>query len=73
MSRSRFRGFDIDRSCGRRDFQSAGLAAVTTVVAIHGPPYQKQVGPIKLGDLRSGRTRALHGTELGKLLEAAGL
>jgi 23S rRNA pseudouridine2605 synthase len=32
-----------------------------------------QVGPIKLGDLRSGRTRALHGTELGKLFESAGL
>ena len=32
-----------------------------------------QVGPIKLGDLRSGRTRALHGVELTKLFEAAGL
>ena len=32
-----------------------------------------QVGPIKLGDLRSGRTRSLHGDELGRLFEAAGL
>jgi 23S rRNA pseudouridine2605 synthase len=32
-----------------------------------------QVGPIRLGDLRSGRTRSLHGVELTKLFEAAGL
>jgi 23S rRNA pseudouridine2605 synthase len=32
-----------------------------------------QVGPIKLGDLRSGRTRSLHGDELGRLFESAGM
>lgn len=32
-----------------------------------------QVGPIKLGDLRNGRTRIISGPELGSLMRAVGL
>ncbi|GAA3621134.1 pseudouridine synthase [Kineosporia mesophila] len=32
-----------------------------------------QIGPVKMGGLRSGRTRAIHGEELSKLFEAVGL
>ena len=32
-----------------------------------------RIGPIRMGDLRSGRTRALHGAELSSLFDAAGL
>jgi 23S rRNA pseudouridine2605 synthase len=32
-----------------------------------------QIGPIRLGDLRSGRTRALNRTEVGSLMGAVGL
>ncbi|MFI7589343.1 pseudouridine synthase [Spongisporangium articulatum] len=32
-----------------------------------------QIGPVRMGDLRSGRTRALHGAELSSLFDAAGL
>ena len=50
---------------------------VRRLLAAVGHPVEQlvriQVGPIKLGDLRSGRTRALHGDELGRLFEAAGL
>jgi 23S rRNA pseudouridine2605 synthase len=50
---------------------------VRRLLAAVGHPVEQlvrtQVGPIKLGDLRSGRTRALHGAELGRLFEAAGL
>jgi len=50
---------------------------VRRMLATVGHPVEQlvrtQVGPIKLGDLRSGRTRALHGPELGRLFEAAGL
>ncbi len=50
---------------------------VRRLLAAVGHPVEQlvrtQVGPIKLGDLRSGRTRSLHGDELGRLFEAAGL
>jgi 23S rRNA pseudouridine2605 synthase len=50
---------------------------VRRLLAEVGHPVEQlvriQVGPIKLGDLRSGRTRSLHGDELGRLFEAAGL
>lgn len=32
-----------------------------------------EIGPVKMGSLRSGRTRAIHGEELSRLFEAAGL
>ena len=32
-----------------------------------------QVGPIRLGDLRTGRTRVIAGAELGSLMAAVGL
>jgi 23S rRNA pseudouridine2605 synthase len=32
-----------------------------------------QVGPIRLGDLRSGRTRVLGQAEVGALMAAAGM
>ena len=50
---------------------------VRRLLAEVGHPVEQlvrtQVGPIKLGDLRSGRTRSLHGDELGRLFAAAGL
>ena len=50
---------------------------VRRLLAAVGHPVEQlvriQVGPIKLGDLRSGRTRSLHGDELGRLFESAGL
>jgi 23S rRNA pseudouridine2605 synthase len=32
-----------------------------------------EIGPVRMGGLRSGRTRSIHGEELSKLFEAAGL
>jgi len=32
-----------------------------------------QVGPIRLGDLRSGRSRVITGAELGNLMRSVGL
>jgi 23S rRNA pseudouridine2605 synthase len=49
----------------RRMLDTAGYPVLQLV--------RTQVGPIKLGDLRSGRTRSLHGAELGRLFAAAGL
>ncbi len=49
----------------RRMMDAAGYPVLQLV--------RTQVGPIRLGDLRSGRYRALHGDELGRLFEAAGM
>jgi 23S rRNA pseudouridine2605 synthase len=50
---------------------------VRRMLAAAGHPVLQLVrtefGPIRLGDLRSGRYRALHGDELGRLFEVAGM
>jgi 23S rRNA pseudouridine2605 synthase len=49
----------------RRMFDTVGHPVITLV--------RTDVGPIKLGDLRSGRMRALNRPEIGQLYSAAGL
>jgi 23S rRNA pseudouridine2605 synthase len=49
----------------RRMFDAVGHPVITLV--------RTDVGPIKLGDLRSGRMRALNRPEIGQLYSAAGL
>jgi len=49
----------------RRMFDEVGFPVVQLV--------RTQIGPIKLGDLRSGRTRVLGQTELGTLMAQAGM
>jgi 23S rRNA pseudouridine2605 synthase len=50
---------------------------VRRLLAAAGSPVEQlvrtQVGPIRLGDLRSGRTRVLGSAEVGALMTAAGL
>jgi len=49
----------------RRLLEAVGHPVITLV--------RTDVGPIRLGDLRSGRMRALNGPEIGQLYSAAGL
>jgi 23S rRNA pseudouridine2605 synthase len=49
----------------RRLLEAVGHPVITLV--------RTDVGPIRLGDLRSGRTRALNAPEIGQLYSAAGL
>ncbi|HEY8882277.1 MAG TPA: MFS transporter, partial [Dermatophilaceae bacterium] len=49
----------------RRMLDAVGHPVITLV--------RTDVGPIKLGDLRSGRMRALNRPEIGQLYSAAGL
>ena len=49
----------------RRLFEAVGFPVIQLV--------RTQIGPIRLGDLRPGRTRVITGPELGALLAAAGM
>jgi 23S rRNA pseudouridine2605 synthase len=49
----------------RRLLETVGHPVITLV--------RTDVGPIRLGDLRSGRMRALNRPEIGQLYSAAGL
>ena len=50
---------------------------VRRVLAVAGHPVEQlvrtQIGPIRLGDLRSGRTRILNRAEVGSLMASVGL
>jgi len=49
----------------RRMFEEVGHPVLRLV--------RTRFGPIRLGELRSGRTRVLSGPEVGSLMSAAGL